>query len=222
MYNNIIIIPYRDREQHLKYFLENSWVLIKEHVPNTKIVIIEQEEGKLFNRGKLLNVVFKEYIDKTKYFITHDVDINPLTSSLPLYNKLDHDVILLYCPHNKSVGGICKFSMNCIKKTNGFPNNIWGWGIEDRALYYRCKITDMGFCNLQYKELYSLLPHKSNVETYKGDKKIISDKENYIFEQASKEAQLEHMMSSGLNNLEYTILERKDLEENVEFIKVSI
>lgn len=29
-------------------------------------------------------------------------------------------------------------------------------------------------------------------------------------------------MSSGLNNVDYTILERNELEENVEWLKVSI
>lgn len=40
-------------------------------------MVIEQNEGKLFNRGAILNIGFKEYENKSKYFITHDVDINP-------------------------------------------------------------------------------------------------------------------------------------------------
>ena len=77
MYENIIVIPFRNREKHLTYFIENTVPLLKQYLPNTKIVLVEQNEGKLFNRGALLNVAFKEYENKTKYFFTHDVDINP-------------------------------------------------------------------------------------------------------------------------------------------------
>lgn len=45
MYDNVILHrPKRNRKQHLEYILENSWKLIREHLPNTKLVIIEQEE----------------------------------------------------------------------------------------------------------------------------------------------------------------------------------
>ena len=66
MYENIILIPYRNRERHLKYFIDNSVPLIEKYLPNTKVVVIEQEEGKEFNRGCVLNVGFKEYENNTK------------------------------------------------------------------------------------------------------------------------------------------------------------
>jgi hypothetical protein len=106
---------------------------------------------------------------------------------------------------------------------NGHPNYIWGWGIEDRALFYRSKIMECSISPLYNKQSeFKFLNHKSNVETYKDEKKKISDKEDYIFHKAKKEEQIKHIMSSGLNNLEYSILERRKLEENVEWIKVSI
>ncbi len=224
MFDNIILIPYRNRKEHFDYFLKNSWTLIKKHLPNTKLVVIEQEEGKLFNRGKLLNVGFKEYLDKTKYFITHDVDVNPTMNALNTsYINTDYDIIRINCPHKKSLGRICKLSSDSVNKINGHPNYIWGWGIEDRALFYRSVIMGCSVSPLynKYNEFKSL-SHTSNVEIYKGEKLIISEKENNIFNKATKEEQLNHIMSSGLNNLEYEILERKDIEENVEWIKVTI
>ena len=77
MYENIIAIPFRNRDEHLEYFITNTVPLIQEHLPNSKVIVIEQNEGKLFNRGLLLNIAFKEYKNKTNYFFTHDVDINP-------------------------------------------------------------------------------------------------------------------------------------------------
>ena len=76
-YDNVIIIPYRNRKKHLDYFIENTVPLIEKVMPNTLVVVIEQEDGKLFNRGSLLNIGFKIYENKTKYFITHDIDLNP-------------------------------------------------------------------------------------------------------------------------------------------------
>ena len=70
MYDNIIIIPFRNRDTHLEYFINNTVPLIQKYLPNSKVVVIEQNEGKLFNRGMLLNIGFKEYENKTNYFYT--------------------------------------------------------------------------------------------------------------------------------------------------------
>lgn len=77
MLDTLTVIPYRAREEHLKYYLENTVPLLQKHMPNSKVVIVEQNwNNKLFNRGCLLNIGFNEYKDKIKYFMTHDVDIN--------------------------------------------------------------------------------------------------------------------------------------------------
>jgi hypothetical protein len=74
------------------------------------------------------------------------------------------------------------------------------------------------------KNLFRTLHHsQSNRVQYKGDKKIISDKysENRI-NALSLEKQHDLINDSGLNNLEYTVLERKNIHEMVEIIKVEI
>lgn len=229
MYDNVILIPYRNRKKHLDYFLENSWKLIKQYLPNTKLVIIEQEEGKLFNRGKILNVGFKEYLDKTKYFITQDVDVNPNEQSIILYNKfpLDNEIIGIYNSPCKTLGGITKISNDYINKINGFPNNFWGWGVEDRALYNRAIYHNyyISFNILSRTEeankMFKIFDNVNDRKKYGNVSKNTSF-EYKAFHKLSNEKQLQHIMSSGLNNLEYTILERRDLEENVEWVKVSI
>ena len=223
-YTNIILIPYRNRKEHLDYFIKNSWPLINENLDNCKLVIIEQEEGKLFNRGKLLNVGFQEYLDKTKYFITHDVDINPNKEAIKIYYRDDNfDIIRIFNAHKMSLGGICKISNIAIKNINGFPNHIWGWGIEDRALFYRAKIMNEKISPLYNdRKLFKSLNHKSNAETYIDEKKIITELEDEIYNCNNKQRQLEHIQNSGLNNVDYTILNKFELGENIEIIKVSI
>lgn len=226
MYQNIIIIPYRNRENHLDYFLKNSVPLIEELMPETKVVVVEQSEGKLFNRGKVLNVGFKEYMDKTEYFITHDVDINPTKLCIEKsYNlKNENGIVTILTPHSESFGQIVKFHNECIKKTNGFPNYIWGWGIEDRALFFRCylkKVNVKRTDNKQYN--FKFLSHVNNAEYYAGEKKIISDKwQKSRIDKLNDKDKNNLLGESGLNTIEYKILERKELHKIVELIKVEI
>jgi len=223
IFQNIIIIPYRDRESHIDYFIKNSVPLIEKYMPRTKIVVIEQEEGKLFNRGSLLNIGFSLYKNKTVYFITHDVDINPTEEVVKsIYTKKDFDVYRIKWAHGTSLGGIIKVKHDIIFNINGFPNNIWGWGIEDRALYYRCIIKNINITN-NNNFSFNILPHKSNSVPYIGEKKTISDMWhlNYL-DKLNNQQKQEMIMNSGLNNLEFKILETKKLHSIVELVKVSI
>ena len=68
MCDNVVLIPYRNRKTHLDYFINNTVPLFEKWLPNTKVVVVEQTASKLFNRSALLNVGFKEYQNKTKYF----------------------------------------------------------------------------------------------------------------------------------------------------------
>ena len=69
MYDNVVIIPYRKREKHLKYFKDNTVPLLKKYIPNGKVIIVEQDNNNLFNRGCILNIGIKEYENKSKYYI---------------------------------------------------------------------------------------------------------------------------------------------------------
>jgi beta-1,4-galactosyltransferase 1 len=223
MYENIIVIPFRNRHSHLEYFIANTVPLIREHLPNSKIVVVEQNEGKLFNRGMLLNIGFKEYENKTNFFFTHDVDMNPKLDIIEnVYTNKNIDMYRIKKVHNECLGGIIKVKHDIIFEINGFPNNIWGWGIEDRALYYRCYIKNINITE-NNKQSFKIMPHKHNGEVYVNDKKTISDawRKPYI-DNLNEEEKENLVMSSGLNNLDYTILERKQIHNMVEIIKVDI
>lgn len=228
MYENIIAIPYRNREKHLEYFITNTVPLIQKYLPNSKIVVVEQNKGKLFNRGAVLNVAFKEYKNKTKYFFTHDVDINPTLECIKHYYMREVnevDVLGIYTSQAKTLGGIIKIQDSTIHKINGFPNDIWGWGSEDKALqnraeYYQIKKEE----NLTNKEEHPnfLLRFNDVDDRNRSNIHINHNKQYNQFKHLSKEQKLEVIMSSGLNNLKYTIIERKMIHDIVELIKVDI
>ena len=82
-------------------------------------MVVEQNEGKLFNRGMLLNVAFKEYQNKTKYFFTHDVDINPTKKCIEEYYIKDvnvEEVLGIYTSQSNTLGGIIKMKKLSINK----------------------------------------------------------------------------------------------------------
>jgi beta-1,4-galactosyltransferase 1 len=223
MYENIILIPYRQRQQHLNYFIKNAVPLFKQYLPNTKIIVIEQGNNKEFNRGKLLNVGFKEYQNNTNFFITHDVDIIPLKNIVQnVYNNNDAKVYQIKSAHASSLGGIVKFKHDVVFDINGFPNDIWGWGIEDRALFFRCYIRDIKV-TINTNKNYEMLHHKSNAAKYTGKKQKQSQMwmPEHI-NSLSAEDKDKLVTTSGLNNLEYTIISRTSINDMVELIKVDI
>jgi hypothetical protein len=223
MYDNVIIIPYRQRESHLKSFINDVVPLFRKYLNPFKLVIVEQEDGKLFNRGRLLNIAFTEYKDTARFFITQDVDTFPLDECVKkMYGNNLYDVLRIFNGHDSSLGGICKLSRDSVFAINGFPNHIWGWGIEDRALYYRCKIMNVNMStNMSNSKNFKFQPHKTNAVTYTDAKKAISHLEDEIFKCTDEERKRAHILSSGLNMMEYSIIERTAIAEDIELIKVS-
>lgn len=230
MYENIIIIPYRNRKQHLDYFIEHSVPLIVKNMPNTKIIIIEQNNDELFNRGKLMNVAFKEYQNLTHNFITHDVDINPFEETIQTFytKKLnDNQVIGIYTSCAGTLGGIIKISSLSIFKCNGFPNNYRGWGCEDKALQNRVEYYNISI----QKNILNNDPNRTkyfNIFNDINDRKtdtLFTNKTTFeynTFQTLDNDKKLNHILSSGLNNLEYNIFEKQKINDHVELIKVNI
>ena len=228
MYENIIVIPYRNRETHLNYFINHTVPLIQKHLPNSKIVVVEQNEGKLFNRGALLNVAFKEYENKTKYFFTHDVDINPTEKCIVTHYRKsvnDSNILGIYTSSCNTLGGIIKLSNETIHKINGFPNDIWGWGTEDKALQNRAefykikKITNL--MNDKEHPEYLLRFHDINDRETKN-MNMNTNKHYISFPRLNNAQKLQEIMSTGLNTINYSILNRMMINDIVEIIKVEL
>ena len=224
MYKNIILIPYRNRKEHLDQFLKEVLFLFYKYLTPFKIIIIEQLNDKKFNRGKLLNIGYHLFKDSSKYFFHHDVDILPNKKTIEtLYICENYDILRIYNGHNSSLGGIVKFTKESFEKINGFPNYIWGWGIEDRSFYYRCKTLNLNISNnFTDKNNFTFLKHSSNSYILEGIKKNISEEENNIYLNKININKSEHILSSGLNNLTFEIVFKKELNQFTTLIQVNI
>ena len=226
---HVMIVPYRDRKKQLDIFLEKTLPRLNKYLNNVEVLIIEQEKGKPFNRGKVLNIGVKES-DYDSYLYTHDVDVHPFRHTI--YNiydqKLDEkEIIGIYTSKFDTLGGIIKFKKKTFEIVNGFPNNYWGWGMEDKALQNRVE-----FMNINIKK--SILQDTLNENDYflvndKDIKRVVShdaqEKHNFVYKDFKKldnMGKYKSVFNSGLNNLEYRITNKEQLMENVKKITVEI
>lgn len=230
----IIIIPYRRREEQLKYFLENTAPKLNQYINELEILIVEQsEDNRLFNRGKVLNIGFKYYDNDDYYYITQDVDTNPIHEvAFNQYTKeIPNFFFRIYSSAAGTLGGIIKFKGNIFREINGFPNNYWGWGLEDNVLWFRAKIkrklgntnknkfvlTKDNRKNIMFKAFEERKELKKKSKDFRTKRiKAIKSKKN------TEEEKQEYIYNSGLNNLEYKILREDIIDSYIKKIIVEL
>ena len=156
-----IIVPYRNRRNHLNHFTTS----IKNHFKKSKLdyelIIVEQSDENPFNSGALLNIgVAKAKELKCTYVALHDVDMLP-TKDVD-YSAVDrptHLATSFTSEHYKEqkriifdeyFGGVTLFPIEDYYHVNGYSNKYWGWGYEDDDLLWRCK---ENFFDFNKKEL---------------------------------------------------------------------
>ena len=226
---NIILIPYRNREKQLEYFIKNSYPLLKKVLKELEIVIVEQTDERLFNRGKLLNIGFTLYKNTGMNFFTHDVDLNPRLNTIEeLYTKNigDDEIMGIYTSGCNTLGGIIKFKKNSYRKTNGFPNEIWGWGTEDKALQNRAEFKSIKIS----KNILSNDPKKDKyfkIFDDVNDRVKVNMNKNWflyykLFDTLKDDEKEKEIMSSGLNNLSFKIKKIEIINNDIKKITVKI
>ncbi|XP_005726657.1 beta-1,4-galactosyltransferase 1 [Pundamilia nyererei] len=75
-----IIIPFRNREEHLKYWLYYLHPILQRQQLDYGIYVINQDGDETFNRAKLLNIGYAEALKEYDYncFVFSDVDLIPM------------------------------------------------------------------------------------------------------------------------------------------------
>lgn len=141
-----IIIPFRNRDEHLKYWLYYLHPILRRQQLDYGVYIINQAGDETFNRAKLLNVGYVEALKEYDYecFVFSDVDLIPMDDrntyrcfGQPRHLSVSMDKFGFRLPYNQYFGGVSSMSKEQFLKINGFPNNYWGWGGEDDDIYNR-------------------------------------------------------------------------------------
>ena len=140
-----IVIPFRNREPHLQLLLPPLRAMLAAQGIHYRVLVVEQEDGKLFNRGKLLNVGARHAWDCSDYFIFHDVDMIPELAEygcpsqpLRLITRMSYSHRGSDCMSGSYFGGTVALSKEQLALINGLSNRYWGWGKEDDDLLLRC------------------------------------------------------------------------------------
>lgn len=156
-----IVIPYRDRDQHLAKFK----AYMQPHYPDADIVVIEQSAGKPFNRGKLLNIGVLEF--EADYYALHDVDMLPVKAdyTMPECPTLLATKVQQFnyqMPYAGYFGGVVLISRKDMHRCNGFDNDFWGWGAEDDNFRQRI-LSSVG--RVDYRDcVFNSLPHPRKLD----------------------------------------------------------
>ena len=141
-----VIVPYRNRWHQLFDFKEAIRDFLNMKKLDYELIVVEQDDAKEFNRGKLLNVGFI-YAKKLKcdYVVFHDLDMLPIDvdytySDIPLHLATNFEPeSLSRHVFEEYFGGVTLFPVETFEKINGYSNEYWGWGFEDDDLLYRCR-----------------------------------------------------------------------------------
>lgn len=153
-----VIVPYRNRYDQLLLFKNNIKQYLSKSGIDYELIIVEQDDAKNFNRGKLLNIGFI-YAKKLKcdYVVFHDVDMLPVDVDYSYSNYPIHLASILVDEKERSkeifdtyFGGVTLFPVPDFEIINGYSNDYWGWGYEDDDLLYRCKLKEL---NLDIKQI---------------------------------------------------------------------
>lgn len=164
-----IIIPFRDREEHLRILLHNLHPMLQRQQLDYGIYVVEQENGTQFNRAMLMNIGYAESIKLYNYtcFVFHDVDLIPENDRI-MYDCRDSprhlssavDKFKYKLPYPQLFGGVTAIKRAHFEKVNGHSNKFFGWGGEDDDMFRR--LVNNGFKISRYQaslSRYKMIKH---------------------------------------------------------------
>jgi hypothetical protein len=138
-----VIVPIRDREAHLATLVPRLIAKLKEQGIDHRIVVVEQEPGKLWNKGAMINTGLRHVADGCDYVCLHDVDAVPIEANylcpsqpLRLVTRLSGSLQGEARPP-RYFGGVITVLREQAEAANGFSNGYWAWGKEDDDFLFR-------------------------------------------------------------------------------------
>ncbi|XP_059144042.1 beta-1,4-galactosyltransferase 3-like isoform X2 [Physella acuta] len=199
-----VIIPYRDRWNHLKVLLHYLIPTLKRQLIHFKIFVVEQYGNETFNKGRIMNAAFREALKVFDFQCVtfHDVDLVPeddrnmySCTEQPKHMSISIDKFQYTLPYQGLVGGVLMFRTDHFQLVNGYSNMYWGWGAEDDDMTTR----------ILHRGLRVYRP-PSNIARYKmvkheGRKSSDVAVRMKLLRTAARRSKME-----GLNNVQYKLI----------------
>jgi predicted glycosyltransferase involved in capsule biosynthesis len=203
-------------------------LLKKNLVSNYHVYIVEQSnDGRKFNRGKLLNIGF-DYARKQNMhdvFIYHDVDLLPQDDLGEWYAKFPKTPIHIarvwdrYSNNPKYFGGVVSFSSSDYRRINGYPNTFWGWGGEDDEMQKRLENLGMKW---EWPPKGTLVDLEAMTLTEKLDFLRQNKEWKCMVKWEALEEHEKTWKTNGLADLKYKVLGETPLDENKKSTKLTV
>ncbi|KAL3884627.1 hypothetical protein ACJMK2_024754 [Sinanodonta woodiana] len=165
-----IIIPYRDRKEHLDIIVHHLHTVLQRQQLEYGIYVVEMALPTQFNRGLLANAGFRTAREISSYtcYVINDVD-SLMIDDRNLYRCGRQPIHFMTgstkyknngIPYSGFHGGVVGFTPQQYLKVNGFSNLFFGWGGEDEDLGIRVQYSGMIYMR-PYDEFgkYVALPH---------------------------------------------------------------
>jgi hypothetical protein len=239
-----IVVPYRNRQQHLNQFVPHMRAYFARDKLDKdidyRVLIVEQEAGLPFNRGALKNAGFLLAETLSDYCCFHDIDYLPIWAD---YSIVDRPTPIVWhgaeerpiapgrtnriVRHNLDLffGGALLLPNSAFRTVNGYSNDYWGWGFEDEDI--KARFTAAGIAPGRRKGTFLPLVHDS--EGFKLDATLSPIA--HVNQQLMQErwAAGPPMASDGLTTLTFEVISRASLPEPMpersapwEFVKVRL
>jgi hypothetical protein len=167
-----IVIPYRDRAEHLADFVPHVHAYFSrdkadKDIP-VRMLVVEQPTGLPFNRALLLNIGFHILQREIDYICFHDVDYLPLWAdysypggpTMLIWHGLERELFSRFRQKpDEYFAAVTLVRTEHFAAVNGFSNDYWGWGHEDRDL--KLRFESVGLKPEYRKGTFASLGHKS-------------------------------------------------------------
>uniref|UniRef100_A0A0B7A0Q6 Beta-1,4-galactosyltransferase n=1 Tax=Arion vulgaris TaxID=1028688 RepID=A0A0B7A0Q6_9EUPU len=209
-----IIIPFRNREEHLMILLKNLIPMLSRQQLDYGIFVIEQVMPGKFNRAMLMNIGYTEAMKTYDYqcVVFHDVDLVPENDrniyscpQMPRHLSAAIDKFHYRLPYTGIYGGVSAVNKEQFQTINGFSNMFFGWGGEDDDMAYR--ISHAG---------YKITRYPMDIARYKMIKHVKdAGNEQNPLRFALLKNSAKRMFVDGLNSLVYQVQEVLELSTHL-------
>jgi hypothetical protein len=215
-----VVIPYRDRKTALDQLIPALKNALSKQVSKYDIVVVEQNDNDLFNKGLLNNIAFL-FNPNFDYYCFHDVDLIPEIADYSYPETPVH--MSTYCSQfnyiqnpDATMGGVIVFRKEHFEAVNGYPIDYIGWGSEDRTLGNRVEKIGLKIYTHPFGKFYSV-PHQTRLLNE------VEVKAHYVNGQKREDEQSgkTNMFDNGLKNInlnEYQI----DINQNLDFKHIKV